>query len=217
MSFEPPAPGANVPIPPPPNFAQGLVARSGAVVYEGGRSVFDESVMVYRARQKKQWPGFDVVDHVGRPLAVILAQGQSTMFTVMRRVIVMDLGGSPLLTVQPANKLFSNLFDVSGVASATFTKKGSGRKMSIMSNNERFGVIAGSAISGLLSDRLTILDDREQEVAVVRSFRRGRRMSQVHDFVVSVDPALRGPLRRLLIAAPPILAVVRRLHEQSAA
>ncbi|MGI9598624.1 MAG: hypothetical protein ACR2QK_20835, partial [Acidimicrobiales bacterium] len=44
------------------------MAKSGFVVYEGGRSIFDESVLVYLSRPKNQWPDFDIVDHLGRAL-----------------------------------------------------------------------------------------------------------------------------------------------------
>jgi hypothetical protein len=216
VNFEPPTPAASDQGPPAPGFAQQLVARSGFVVYEGGRTVFDESVLVYRARTRKHWPDFDISDHVGRALAVVRVQGPRSLLGQRRPSEILDLGGSRLLRVRPINKMFSQTFEISGVANAHFVAKGSGRTATIEANGERFGAVAGSSFRGMANSQLSIVDHADRQVGVIKSYRRGGLMRRVDDYVVSIEPTLRGPLRRSILAIPTVVAMIRRAQEQAA-
>lgn len=186
------------------------MARSGFVLYEGGRSVFDESVLVYLAKHKTRWPDCDITDHVGRQLGAVRLQHRAR-WAGRGPASVFDAGGSRLLHVMPRPSLFSFLFDVSGVAegryrSTSFTAK----EMVIEANNERFGSIRGPSFQGMTATKMEILDQREQPVGAIRSMSAGSSFSSWDHYVMSIDPQVSGEFRRLLVVAPLIAAFVKR-------
>ncbi len=102
--------------PPPPGAAQGLVARAGFVVYEGGRSVFDESVLVYIAHHQRSWPNAEVVDHVGRPLGAVRRRQNHGLLRTTPLFRITDPAGGKLFDVVAKNRLLSRRYVVTGVA-----------------------------------------------------------------------------------------------------
>ncbi len=206
----PPEPAHRGPNPPPPNKAQQLVARSGFVLYEGGRSVFDESVLVYLAKHKTRWPDCDITDHVGRRLGAV-RQKHRRRWVSNSQTSVFDAGGSQLLHVTPRPGLFSFLFDVSGVANGRYRSTSiTARELVIEANNERFGSIRGPSFQGMGAGKIEILDQREEPVGAIRSMSAGSSFSSWDHYVMSIDPQVGGDFRRLLVAAPLIASLVKR-------
>ncbi len=209
----PPISAHRGPGPPPPNLAQQLVARSGFVLYEGGRSVFDESVLVYQAKHKSSWPNCDITDHVGRTLGLIRRQGRGG-FAKQGPAAVFDPGGAELLRVAQGTKRFNFVFDVTGVASARYeTSTIGGREMVIEANNERFGSIRGPAYRGMTASTMEILDQNRNPVGGIRSISAGSSFSSWDHYVMSIKPHVGGELRRLLIAAPLVIAFAKRAQQ----
>ncbi len=204
------------PSPPPPGRAEKLVAQSGFVVYEGGNSVFDESLLVYIARPHKQWPDFDVCDHVGRPLAYSRSERRSSMFKRRNPVVYYDQRMNQILHIRSTMGGFSMAFEVSGVANCRVsggpTRMG---RLVIEANNEQYGTIIGSRMRGMLASSIEIVDDRENRIAAIRSFGDGGLFSKVWHYVMSIEPGLRGELRRTLVGVPSIIATVRSQQQAS--
>ncbi|MGB5758878.1 MAG: hypothetical protein WBM50_18340 [Acidimicrobiales bacterium] len=211
----PPGPTTDGPIP-PPGRAQRLVAGSGFVVYERGRSIFDESVLVYLARSGRDIGHFDVVDHVGRPLGASRPEERLQFFTPRRSTVLIDPGGSELLRVVAERGWMKYVFAVSGVANARFETASAGlSELRITSNGERFGGVIGRGIRGLAATDLAILDHNGIEVGRIRVHRR-QIWSPARDYVVSTKPGRRDELRRLIPAVPVVLATLREFRRKRA-
>ena len=196
--------------PPPPGAAQGLVARAGFVVYEGGRSVFDESVLVYIAHHQRSWPNAEVVDHVGRPLGAVRRRQTHGLLRTTPLFRVTDPAGGKLFDIVAKNRLLSRRYVVTGVAAVTFRFP----EQTITAGEEPVGSIDGKLI-GASDQRFTVLDNGNKAVAVIQRYSRGNRWVRDYDYVTSIDPVLRGELRRAIIAAPVALEQARHA-EQSA-
>ncbi len=211
----PPGPTTGGPIP-PPGRAQHLVASSGFVVYEAGRSIFDESVLVYLARSRWDLGDFDVVDHVGRPLGASRSEEARQFLTPSRATVLIDPGGSELLRVVAERGWMKFVFAVGGVANARFETASAGlSELRITSNAERFGCVVGQGVRGLAASELAILDHHRLEVGRIRVHRR-RSWSPARDYVVSMKPGQRDELRRLLPAVPLVLARLRETRRKRA-
>lgn len=212
----PPSPSSSG-APPPPGKAQQLVARSGFVLYEGGNSVFDESVLVYMAKTKKQWPDADITDHVGRPLGAVRIQVRRSLQPVGPTAIF-DPGGARILHVTRRTSFFNHSYDVTGVSQATYGGATiGGKELLIEANSERYGSIRGSSFRGLSGSRLEILDQDRNQVGAIRSFSANNSpFVSLDHYVMSIDPSVRGEFRRLLVVAPLIAAFVKRTQQNQA-
>lgn len=213
----PPRPATVGQEPPPPGRAQRLVARAGFVVYEAGRSIFDEPVLVYLARTSTHWPDFDVVDHVGRVLGHARLQVRRSARLTAGPITLFDPGGHRLLSVRPESKLFRFAYRISGVASADYVMRSLGSsELVIEAGNERLGSVLGRGFRGLSGSHLSLLDHDRRQVGEIRTFVEHRRLlAPVDSFVVRYEPALRGDLRRLSLAAPMVIALIRRARRST--
>ncbi|MEM7272894.1 MAG: hypothetical protein AAF547_07435 [Actinomycetota bacterium] len=205
-------------LPPAPNRAQALVAKAGYTVYEAGRTLFDQPVLVYLPRKARRWPDYDIVDHVGRPLGAELKVGTPSPFEVTAPSRIVDSFGSPVLEIRPSRHLLRTEFAITGVATGSFVVKGlEGSRVSIEANRERFGMIRSSRLQGLGVGEARVEDDAGNVVGRIRHLRTSRNpFRRQPAWVIGLDPMLRGPLRRLVVAAPSVLAAVRRVQEASA-
>ena len=191
--------------PPPPNRSQQLVSRSGFVVYEGGRTIFDESVLVFLSKPGHNRVEFDVTDHVGRRLgATRLVRPANVLALNPGPVNIFDPGGSQLLRVTNRSAIFSATYGVSGTANGEYRSTNLGSwNLSIEANNEPFGSLVGKVFDPQRA-HISILDHDRQPVGKMRNFGDGGVFGSRRDYVLSVDPAVRGEFRRLLIAAPVV-------------
>ena len=87
-----------------------MVARSGFVVYEGGNSIFDESVLVFLARPRGALPGFDIFDHVGRPLGQASSSQRNPLFELDAETVYYDTDMNELLRVTATIGGFKSVF-----------------------------------------------------------------------------------------------------------
>lgn len=215
-SREPLRPAPSGDTQPPVGVVRRLVERSGFVVYEPGTTLFNESVLVYVARPKRrEWPGFDVYDHLGRPMATIRREVASRLSTTRGPCNLFDRDGARLLRIEPRFHPFKPVIDVSGIAEARFS---SGTTifagLTISANREPFGRISGDRLRGLHGRGFTIQDHNRTPVGAIRIDGDGLFRKHVESYVVRLDTGLDGPLRRLILAAPPVLAMVRRAQHQ---
>jgi hypothetical protein len=216
--YEPPLPSSGGAPPPPPGKAQQLVARSGFVLYEGGNSVFDESVLVYMAKpSKKMWPDADITDHVGKPLGAVRMQTRRS-FQSAGPTTVFDHGGTRILHILRKTSFFNYSYEVTGVSEGAYGGATiGGKELLIEANNERYGSVRGPSFRGLGSSRLEILDQDRNQVGAIRSFRASTSpFVSLNHYVMSVDPSVRGEFRRLLVAAPVIAEFVKRTQQNQA-
>ncbi|MGI9597624.1 MAG: hypothetical protein ACR2QK_15785, partial [Acidimicrobiales bacterium] len=159
--------------------------------------------------------------HVGRALGASRRQVPRTFsplggFVTKSRSAVFDPAGARLLDVRPGGQLFKLSYAVTGVATGHYITPSIGpTKLSIGADNEPYGSIVGRGFKWIHDPTLTILDHDDQPVGAIRSFPRRNNWSPTVDYVLSVKPTLRGELRRLLIAAPTVVAMVRRAQQQS--
>ena len=191
-----------------------MVARSGFVLYEGGRSVFDESVLVYLAGPKSVWPDATITDHVGRMLGAVRMQVRRS-FQAPGPTGIFDTGGARVLHISRRTSFFSYSFDVSGVAHASYSGATiGGRELVMEANNERFGSVRGPSYRGLAGTHLEILDQDRNQVGAIRSFTTSTSIFRsTDDYVMSIDPSVHGEFRRLLVAAPVIAAFMKRIQQ----
>ena len=179
--------------------------------------MFDESVLVYLAAPKKQWPDAKVTDHVGRMLGAVRIQVRRS-FQSAGPTAILDPGGARVLHIARRTSFFNFTFDVSGVANATYGGATmGGRELVIEANNERFGSVRGPSYRGLSGNHLEILDPDRNQVGAIRSFSTGTSLfTTSDDYVMSIDPSVRGEFRRLLVAAPVIAAFMKRTQQNQA-
>lgn len=203
--------------PPDPSRAQDLVARSGFTVYEPGRTVFDQPVLVYLPRRGKRWSDFDIVDHVGRPLAREVKTKDPRLLSVGVPSRIVDTYNNPILEIRPkSGRFLSTDFEVLGAANGMFSQRVTlASRLTIEANAEPFGAIIGGRLSGF-SGNMEIEDHDKNIVGEIRQYRLTRNpFSMDKALVMGIDPLLRGELRRLLVAAPPILFAIRRQQQGS--
>jgi hypothetical protein len=195
-----------------------LVAKSGFTVYEPGASVFDESVLVFLATMHDDWPDYQVLDHVGRPLAYSKFLGRDEKPWSRHR--------SPTVFSDPLNnEIFQLLaksgfgdlsFEVSGVSSGQLVRTNKrDAHLTLMANKEPYGAVAGGMLTGLSASELRIFDDAKREVGAIRRFREGTRGRKVDNYVVSIQPGLRGELRRMLVVVPTVITTALKLDQRS--
>lgn len=197
--------------PPPPGKAERLVAQSGFVVYEGGSSLFDESVLVYVARTRDLWPEFDIYDHVGRPLGYSRNVPDSGPVLLERwsqdRSAYYDHGHNELLRVANSG---NSVFNVTGGATCRVVSEWKNMgNMIISANNEPYGAVVGPRYRGLTDSTLRILDARQAQVGAIKVLEEGRWPNSIRHYVVSVEAGLRGELRSIAIAVPTMVAVIK--------
>lgn len=205
VPLEPPLPSDWGGQPPPPGLAQKLVAKAGAVVYESGNSMFDESVLVYVAQLSglNRSADFEIVDHLGRGLGWTRRVPGKGRWTANRSVGVYDGGGTKVLHAN-GRRSFGFSVELSGVAAATVKLEGRSR-LTLTSGRESYGALSGGGWLGYASSHLVLIDHRDTEVGSVRRIRFGRLGAHRTHYVVSFKPGLRGELRRLAVAAPVII------------
>ncbi|MGH1492742.1 MAG: hypothetical protein ACRBK7_25670 [Acidimicrobiales bacterium] len=230
----PGSPGGGEISPPPPGLAERLVAQSGFVVYEGGNSLFNETVLVYLAKPRKERPDFDIFDHVGRPVGISRLQNRRFNVGSHGTTVMYDAGMNETLRVKPTFTPLSMTFAVSGVASGRVIGGGNrfgdlvigpdvqtakpgpyrvaptkatvhGPVPNVM---QHYGSIAGPKLRGLTASSLMILDQQKNQVGQIRVFSEGRWFSRVRHYVMSIEPTVKGELRRLLITVPTIITTV---------
>lgn len=203
------------PQPPHPVRAQELVARAGVVVYESGRSLFDESVLVHLVRSRRYWSDFDVVDHVGRGLGGTRLDVSRGWFSrLVGTTVLLDHADVAVLEVEPGRKFYGSPFRVRGVVDARLEILRFGfRGFKIMIGEQEVGSVVGSGFRGALSSTLRLLDRGGVQVGTIRVFRRWAIWSGAADMVVSVDPGLQGDLRRVVPAIPIVLANIRQARD----
>ncbi|MEM7324748.1 MAG: hypothetical protein AAF531_16795 [Actinomycetota bacterium] len=179
------------------------------MVYEEGTSIFTDPVLVYLSRSWRAPTEFRIFDHVDRPRG--LSRKVRPWALPATSVELSDPWGAPLLKVTPTRELFRFNHRVEGVASARFTMPTiRSSELTIVQNREPFGFIVGAGFQGVRGTRLTVLDDSRREVGEIRTFPgSGPWRQRTVGHVVSLEPGLGGPLRRLLVAAPPIIEAIR--------
>jgi hypothetical protein len=213
--LEPPIPASGGPQPPPPGLAQRLVAKAGAVVYEGGNSMFDESVLVYIPsvpRKSFQPPKnlleLNIVDHVGRRL------GWSTESTAKRKrwmanpVTIHDTAANEVLRLRVRTGL-RFVVEVSGVASAQIRQ--TDRKTFVLrSGGEPYGRMEGSGLLGVNNTTMRLFDLNDDNVGVLHRLYEGGTLAGQTHYVLAMKPGLRSELRRLLVTAPLVTTLWNR-------
>lgn len=186
------------------------------MVYESGRSVFDESVLVYLVRSRRYWADFDVVDHVGRPLAGTRLDGRSKLFSRLRTTVLLDPAGGAVFEVVPAQTHLGSPFRVRGVTDARLDVMRLGfRGVRIKVGGEGVGSVVGTGLRGVRGARLGILNSGQVQVGTIEVFRRWGIWSSAADMVVSVGPGLEGDLRRIVPIVPIVLANLRQALNSS--
>lgn len=197
--------------PPPPTRAQALLAEAGVTVYEPGEGLFDQPALIYLARRTKHGPAFDVFDHVGRPLARE-AELADYRFGVVRRPYLALFGddGQSLFAIRSRWNPW-RMYTVSGIESAVVGPQGTEGEIPLTAGREPVGAIVGLSDYGafLSSARELRLEDHNgAKAACLQGFpRRYNVGSHAIDWVMTVNPKLRGPLRRLAVVAPSIARI----------
>jgi hypothetical protein len=201
---------------PPPGRAQGLVARSGAVVYEEGRSLFDEPVLVYLGSSTGgSGVRFAVQDHVGQARGWCRAEPRRGL-AVNLATEVFDVGPAPVLRVRPRPFRPRRSYRIEGVATALVNSSLGGRELSLEADGERLGLLRGSGLRGVNAAEIQILDHADRRVGRIWTGReRVGLLSRAQSYVLDVEPGLRGELRRLLAAAPVVIESIRRARARS--
>jgi hypothetical protein len=210
----PPPPGFLPPASAPPGKVEALVAKSGFTVYEPGRNLFDEPLMVYLARPRSQWPNFDIYNHTGRILGASRSKRRNSLTQIRAATNYYDRRMNQILRVQPHPGAFKLTFEVTGVANAevvsTMSRFGD---LIIQANNEPYGMLDSPPLLGMSATYIKILDLHKNQVGAIRTFRTDALFRRTDNYVVSIDPQVRGELRRVLITVPTMIAVIRGMRQ----
>ena len=211
-AFDPPLPSPG-PAPGPPNLAQRLVANAGFAVYEGGTGLFDEPVLVYVGVGRMAPMEFSIHDHVGQQRGAS-ARPEATSLFRTPPVQLRDLAGQVVMEVHRRWMIFApNIYRVEGCASGLFELvwKESGLfqnhyELRVTTNDTPVCVIRGHGFVGDPKGHFTAFDQENRQVAVFIPSVESVRKRRTTCYVASIDPNVGGDLRRLLVAAPLVIA-----------
>lgn len=198
--------------PPPPNHAQGLVARSGYTVYESGTSLFDQPVLVYEA--SREFPNVHIFDHLGKPMGRAVKEHRGWLSNGPIRFF--DNWGNEVLQMRQQVGLGDPSYSITGVVNAKLSASLTGGRITITQNGMVHGELSGGGIMGAAGNFLKIFDPAHRKVGEVKGHHEYHYfLSSVYSYVISVDPSIRGPLRQALVAVPVAMGMTRRRRHNS--
>ena len=200
--------------PPPPNHAQALVARSGFTVYEEGRTMFDQPVLVYEA--SRDFPNMAIFDHLGRPMGRTVRLDRGFLGLGMGTVRILDTWSNAVLDLRQHTGFTDASYSIRGVLDASLAPSFAGRRLTIRSRGVVHGELSAGGLMGVAGPRLTIYDATHHAVGELRGHHEYHHfLSSTYSYVMSIDPGLRGPLRQALIAVPIALGMLRRRRQNN--
>lgn len=182
----------------PPGKVAELVARSGFVQYEPGRSLLEEDILVFVAGTKSDWPSCTITNQFGQPIGSTYKE--KARWPIVIPEIGMRAGSSgELLRVRPRSS-----YVISGIADGSYKPAVLGGGFEI---ETREGELVGS-VSGTNMSR-KIWDHNAETVGGIEMFDASEGFGDHRqDHVLWLHPSLTGPARFLMMAAPLVIVLM---------
>ena len=220
-SLDPPLPSSGHE-PGPPNLAQRLVAKAGQTVYEGGTGLFDEPVLVYVGVGRMAPMEFTIHDHVGGRRGTSDRKKATSPFRSAPPINLRDGDGKTVLEFHRQWMIFApNIYRVEGIVSAIFELVGAGTallgnrddvQLRVTVKDESVCVIRGHGFVGEPGGYFTAFDGENRQVATIKPSVESVGKRRTTCYVSSIKPDVGGELRRLLVAAPLVIAGIGKRY-----
>ena len=203
--------------PPPPGRVAGLVAKSGFVQYEPGRSIFDQSVVVYLSGETSgTWPNTQITDHVGRHLGQIRRTSGPLLSGHYGDFSLYDANGSEVLRIDARTPAFRVEFRIELTANGRYVMATFGSELTIEVNGQAVASISARSGRTSVETVRTILSEGGRQIGAIKSYKAGGRFMDCRvDSVMWVNPSVDGNLRRLLLAAPLVIASAEKVRRNN--